>query len=180
MSENNIQLKKLNSDHVSERLNAARYFWKNPSSRYIPSLRKAHSQEKVSHVRTALMRAINQCDNHGVITSPPVDDETDTGAKKEQFLYFQAVDKVTGMLLHELEPKIGLLEVDGAEEIPDFLNSKVRQHIKGFQRVLGAISQLRNAVARPQIKEFELSEFISEILYAELKDKKIAAKGWEC
>lgn len=68
-------------------------------------------------------------------------------------------------LLHEVNPILGLLRVDGPREIQDYAASRCKLHVDRLAAVLQAFGDLGHASAgRPNLVEFELSECLRALV----------------
>lgn len=127
-------------------------------------IRKALKSETVAYVHYALQDTIKQLANN---TPPPLAQEAETAAVSQevrQQIYGQAVEWVTGFLLHEIASPIGLARLSGKLELGDrWESSATRRHLETVYRIFNAIEMLKSAagVARPQ--EFDLAAMIDEI-----------------
>lgn len=159
-------LKMLSSNDANERFYAARYFIENN----IPSARKylltQRRKELVRHVRMALDKAINNMSSEVEIDTE-VDELTDKARVK--FLKLEAIDEFSGTILHELAPKIGLLEDNLSFELEDYENSNSKRVIDSLHRIFSAIESLRRTASKPESNEFDLSQLIRDILAEENK-----------
>lgn len=127
-------------------------------------IRKALKAETVAYVHYALQDTIKRLANS---TAPLLAFEDETAAISEevrQQIYGQAVEWVSGFLLHEIASPIGLARLSGKLELGErWQGSATKRHLETVHRIFDAIEMLKSAagVARPQ--EFDLAAMIDEL-----------------
>lgn len=135
----------------------------------VPAIRKALRHETVAYVQYALQDTIKRLTNK---ISPPLvesDDATDVPPEVRQQIYGQAVEWVTGFLLHEVASPVGLAMVSAKREIgAEWEHSKTRKHLETIHRVFGAIEMLKNAAGVPRPQEFDLATLIQDFIETEV------------
>jgi signal transduction histidine kinase len=107
--------------------------------------------------------------SHGQLgaTTRYEEDVDDIAEGLTEEIYSEAVEEITGQLVHELELVLGVLKVFARKEIPDYENSQTLVHILRVERLLGAIDTLRRAASPPVLAEFDLAEVIRRVAEAE-------------
>lgn len=154
-----------------DRFNAARYFIKNIDSRATDQLMIQRRIERVRHVRMALDKAlsnINKVKTNQLLTIDiQVDEATDV--ERKRYLKAEAIDEFSGILLHELAPKLGILEATLSTEFHSFDSSQSKKCIGNLMQVFNAIEQLRISASAPDSKEVDLAQLIKNILTEEVQ-----------
>ncbi|RYZ91576.1 MAG: HAMP domain-containing histidine kinase [Proteobacteria bacterium] len=91
----------------------------------------------------------------------------------------RAVEWITGVLLHEIGSKLGLVALAASREVEDYEKSKTKRHIRNFQGIFSAIEQLRSATVSPRPEQFDLAELIEEVAQVEKdsRDVELAFHG---
>ncbi len=137
----------------------------------LPAIRKALLRETVSYVQYALQDTIKRLTNK----TGPRPDEPEEGInvppEVRQQIYGQAVEWVTGFLLHEIASPVGLAMVSAKREIgAEWENSRTWRHLETIHRVFDAIEMLKNAAGAPRPQEFDLATLLQEIIETEVPD----------
>lgn len=170
MADESEAISLLGSTAPHDRLKGARYFGKHKSSNVLPTLQKCLQEERVGFVKTALLIAIKHQSAVNIENSVKdhfFDEEQNFSEEMKRQLFARAVDQVAGMLLHELEPKIGLLKVAAFREVENFESSSVKKHLESLDRSFTGITNLREAAATPRAKEFDLAQVVADIVVEE-------------
>lgn len=161
----------LSSPTAIDRFNAARYFIKNSDSRATEQLRIQRRIEKVRHVKMALDKAlsnINKLETNQLLTTDlQVDEATDI--ERKRYLKAEAIDEFSGIILHELAPKLGILKDTLNTEFHSFDSSQSKKCIDNLMQIFKAIEQLRISASAPDSKEVDLAQLIKDILAEEVK-----------
>jgi GAF domain-containing protein len=92
----------------------------------------------------------------------------------------KAMREVCGVILHELSPKIGVLELRATKEVPNYETGGVKVRLERIKRLIIAIRGLyRAAAATSQRREFDLAELVRAIADEEdeRKDLDISLRG---
>ena len=152
----------LGSASPHDRLKAARFFGRAglPEDRSL--LKETRLQETVAYVNRALDRAITRL-VESLPEVPDEEDEPETAAAVRRHAYAEAVEWVTGALLHEIEPRIGLIHQAAQQEIQDFERSNVRKQLRRLDSTVEGIQELRRAASGRHVREFDLATLIEEI-----------------
>jgi nitrogen fixation/metabolism regulation signal transduction histidine kinase len=137
----------------------------------LTAIRRSLRRETVSYVQYALQDTIKRLTNKILPASEHVDDTADVPLEVRQQIYGQAVEWVTGSLLHEIASPFGLVTVSAKREIgKDWEISKTRRHLETIHRVFGAIEMLKSAAGVPRPQEFDLAALLQEFVEAEMPD----------
>lgn len=128
-------------------------------------LRKALNAETVSHVNYALQDTIRRLAHQQLPDLLAADDADVISEDVRQQIYGQAVEWITGFLLHEIASPIGLVRLAAKRELGTLWeNSETKRHLESVNRVFEAIETLKNAAAVPRPQEFDLSALIDELI----------------
>jgi signal transduction histidine kinase len=166
-------LEQLKSSGPHERLRAARFLAKYAASQDLPMLRGALRDETVSWVKKALgtaidkLAAVPQSYTSEESSAPDLSDST------VRQMHTKAVEEVTGTILHEFQPIIGVLKLRAVEEVQNYETSGVKTQLDRLDRLITGIEGLRRAAAAPKRREFDLAELVHEISAAEVEGKGI-------
>lgn len=157
-------LEKLSSSSAHERLKAARFLARNSNAADLEVLRDALRNEAVSYVRTALAIAIKRAAISASPTAKKTAEEFDIPPDIRTQIKNEVTGEVAGQILHEIASPVGLIASAAAREIPDYEQSRTRQHVENLKLVFEAIEQLKSAAAIPKPEEFDLAELLGEIV----------------
>ncbi|MEX2493732.1 MAG: ATP-binding protein [Nitrospirales bacterium] len=178
MMETSCALQLLESSSPHQRLRGARHFSRTNLPDLIPKFKTYLQKERVSHVRAALELAIKRNSSSGTL-EPQVGLEEEQGEYDGQpVVSKQNADKWAGILLHEIEPKVGLIRVSAQKEISNFSNSETKNYLESLDRILAGFSDLRRSIATPKADEFDLAELVQEVSQQErTEDSNISLSG---
>lgn len=154
----------LRSESAHERLRAARFLSRNVEASDFQVLRAARNVESVSYVQDTLDRAIARA--IGLAPTIPAAaqlDEPEVPEDARKRIRSQAIEWITGFVLHELASLTGLIARAASQEIPGYQDSKTRRHLTTLQRIFPAIEQLKGATIAPKLEQFDLSILLTEI-----------------
>ena len=157
-------LKSFSSGSAHDRLKAARFLARNSDLSDLQILRDALRSETVSYVRTGLKVAINRVSNS---LSPIAEDaleEIEIPPDIRAQIRNEVTKEITGQVLHEISSPVGLIASAAAREVPEYLDSRTKQHVDTLKRIFEAIEQLKSAAAVPRPNEFDLAELLAEIV----------------
>lgn len=161
-------IKKLESSSPHDRLLGARHFSKIKASQGdIVKLRRFLKKERVTYVRNALELAIKRStlkDELGELLAPAPDEEEGTKRPKDE------VSKWVGILLHEVEPKVGLIQVSAEKEISNYDDSDTKKNLKALEKIIEGFSDLRKTILTPNSKEIDLAVQIKNIANQEVPE----------
>lgn len=132
----------------------------------LPSLRKAQLVETVSHVNYALqdtIRRLSRQQGPQLLAAGDDDDVISEDVRRQ--IYGQAVEWITGFLLHEIASPIGLVRLAAKRELGEgWDGSETKRHLESINRVFEAIETLKNAASVPRPQEFDLAALIDELI----------------
>ena len=163
----------LNVGSAHERLKAARFLARNAQVCDITALRSARQTEAVSYVKTSLDLALARLSSLTPVIAADPSDEFDIPGEVRRQIRSQAVEWISGLLLHEIASPIGLVKRWASREVTDYENSRTRQHLESIERIFNAIAQLKGAAAVPRPEQFDLSEHLSDIVSTEADDDQM-------
>jgi signal transduction histidine kinase len=167
------EIERLSSSIMLERFNAARNLMINDCRQALDPLVARLRVERVAHVRRAIERAINHLEAVVVASEELVEGNgelEECNASLRQHIKAQAIDQFTGVLLHELSPKLGLLRASAKSELADYEGSEVSKHISGIYRIMDAIKNLGLSAATPKIDQIDLHGVITDICADEVRE----------
>jgi nitrogen fixation/metabolism regulation signal transduction histidine kinase len=166
-------LRLLSSTAPHERLKAARLLARDIQSNDLPMLRTARRTEVVSYVQASLDLAIAR---HAKLTVPPTPDPVDeytVHPDVKQQIWSQAVEWITGLVLHEIASPVGLVRLAASREVKNYENSETKSHLDSVGRIFEAIEQLKGAASVPKPQHFDLTQLLNEIIAAESMNRAI-------
>lgn len=127
-------------------------------------IRKALKDETVSYVHYAIQDTIKRLTNKPTPLLAAEDDVAAVPDEVRQQIYGQAVEWVTGFLLHEIASPIGLARLSARAELGDrWENSATKRHLETVHRIFDAIEMLKSAAGIPRPQEFDLAAMIEEV-----------------
>lgn len=164
-------LESLKSAVATDRYKAAGYFSTNPCIDAESSIRSQRRVERVRHVKMALDSALRSIEKLVIKNGNCTENTDKSNDDKSLKKYFksQAVDEITGVLLHELAPKLGMLKVSMSSELNNYAESKSKKHLDSLDKIFSAIENLRISAQKPESKDIDLAQFIKDIVAAEVK-----------
>lgn len=140
-----------------KRLLAARHLAENPAPENIKTLERALKEENVQWVKHAIELAIRN-----TMPANKVEEVSALGDTPDSELYARALRDVSGQLIHELEPHLGMLYSSIAREVEDYQDSDTFKHISSLSQLLKAFRQLYQASKAPVAEQFDLGLVVSE------------------
>ncbi|MEB8055798.1 sensor histidine kinase [Pseudomonas fulva] len=161
------------SDNSHSRLLAARYFMVNPDSEHEVELRLWLARETVGWVRNAIEIALKKNTQQQALLEP----SDSTESENQTVTYTLALREVASIMLHELEPRIGVLSVKLKDDIPDYENSASRIQMDHLREFFQALSFLRLATEVTGSDSFTCSEWISRLIDGCTDQKNIRLIG---
>jgi signal transduction histidine kinase len=163
-------MRMLASASAHERLKAARVLARSAQAEDLAALRRARQGETVSYVKTSLDLAIARSSNRSAPQYPDPMDEIDIPEILKRKIRSEAVEWVTGLLLHEIASPIGLAKLSASREIQNYGSSKTKRHLESVQRIFEAIEQLKGAATLPKPEQFDLAELLNDIVVTAAPD----------
>lgn len=151
----------LSSDEPKTRTLAIRALGKIGDPSVVPHLEEALKIERVAFLRRLIPASIER-----VQSSSARDDDTEGLRSRSPTIadgdYQKAVKFVTGVLLHEISPKIGLLKYSCQREIGDYPSSATARTLAHLGDVIDGITSLREATVPTETTSFNVDAFIRE------------------
>jgi signal transduction histidine kinase len=154
------------SDDTEERLAAARYFSRFGTVADVELLNERASVESVSWVRRALEAGLERLQTEARSAPTAVDYQSlpEPSAALVRSLAAEAVEEVSGTILHEFSPIVGALKLTAQKEFVNFKGSQTERFVEQLSKLLRAIRHLRTASAVPKYTEVNLSHFVKDIV----------------
>lgn len=153
-------LSSLSDSSIRVRLNAARFLVRSATPDDAQVLRAALSAESVAWVRSALDRALKNAEQ--VDVPEPSNSMVEDDALVEG-VYAEAVVEVTGEILHELEPLLGMLRVRLETEWSNFETSRSADDFDRVEMLMNGLRELNTVSRVPTLNAVELAELLSSI-----------------
>ncbi|WP_201281677.1 HAMP domain-containing sensor histidine kinase [Methylosinus sp. Ce-a6] len=134
-------------------------------------LRLAQKLEMVSHVNYALQDSIRRLAQQQQPQLLAHDEGEVISDDVRRQIRGQAVEWISGFLLHEIASPIGLVRLAAKRELANrWDSSETKRHLESVGRVFEAIETLKNAAAVPRPQEFDLASLIDELIGAYPED----------
>lgn len=149
----------LSSPVIRERLAAARILARTATAEDEDLLRECLRTERVQWVRDAIRAALSRIE---LVAENETNDDTYVDLDSE--VNARATVEVTGQLLHELEPLIGLLRAHLVDEWPDFAGSNAERNVAHLEEFLDVMTDLHAAAQIPVLREVELRSLLKEMV----------------
>lgn len=151
----------LSSDEPKARTLAIRALGKMGDPSVVPHLEEALRIEKVSFLRRLIPASIERVRSTN-IRNDAVERSRESESETSDGDYQKAVRFVTGVLLHEISPKIGLLRYSCQREIDDYPTSETARTLTHLGDVIDGITSLREATVSTETINFNVDAFIRE------------------
>lgn len=163
----------LQSGSPHERLRGARFFARHARAKDAIHLRKTKAQESDSYVSRTLALALKRTCSESTSgpSLPPVQDALEEPNTRVRL---EAVNWISGLLLHEIASPLGLIEEAATREVENYEKSEVHARIKHIQAVFEGIEQLKDASNSPHMSEFDVSTWLRNVV-----EHEHLAKGFE-
>lgn len=158
----------LSSPSTHTRLKAARVLSRECELEDLSALRKQRRRETDLYVIGALDRAIVRAKRKGPAPVAKTLDMAEPEDDVRRELYAQAVRWISGVLLHELQGPIGLIDAAAAREVPDYPKSVTRQRLETVKGRFTAIENLQLAATAAKPTRFDLAAFIDKVIFDEV------------
>lgn len=175
-------LRSLKSGSAHERLLAARHLLRSAKREDLLKIEEALARENVLWTKTALQDVAEKLRSAHEAQALEKSDallpalKGVTNAVTDEYLndlHANAVKETTSLLLHEIEPVLGVLSVYANKEVASYESSKSRVQIDRLNELLGTIAGLRKVSMAPSMREVELSGLINEVCNAEATGKTV-------
>lgn len=163
----------LKSSSPHERLQAARFLARDATPNDLQVLKHARQSENVSYVKRSLDTAIARASNLPTMPQSDPPDEITVPEEIRRQIMNQAVETVTGSLLHEIASPFGLVRHAASTEIPDFEKSETKRYLDRLSRIFEGINQLKSATATPRPEECDLAGLLAGIVADETSGREI-------
>ena len=150
----------LRSPAVGERLLAANYFLVNVKQDDLAELLAARSDEIDFYVKLRLEQTVRVLSGDSSAIEMDSDQVSEDNLDAE--LLARATEWVGGVILHEMEGRLGRAALYASREIADYADSKTKIEIEGLRNNFRGVSQLVAASKPPRPVEIDLSALINE------------------
>jgi C4-dicarboxylate-specific signal transduction histidine kinase len=121
--------------------------------------------ESVSYIKRALEQAVTN-PNFEPVPRAESDIEPEIPDRVKKELYTKAMEEVSGILIHELAPTIGVLGAELAKVLPEYEMSSAKTSVDRLVKKLEAIAELKRAASAPRLQELDLSTLIKTLVEA--------------
>lgn len=162
-------IRSLQSPNPRVRLEAARYLSRNAEIDDSQHLARALQHESVAWIRAALENGLKRLEESGENRAPPEASEAYDAAEWQS----RATVEVSGQILHELEPLIGVLRLRLLSEWREFSGSQSDASLRRIETFLGALRSLNTAARVPVLEDVKIAHVMQQLL-AELTDDERA------
>lgn len=166
-------LKLSNSSNPRERLQAARHFMDNISIEHDEDLKAWHARESVNWVKSAIEIALSKNGKVQIIQAATETSDSDRQSES----YSLALRDVASIMLHELEPRIGILDVQIRSDVPNYEESASRREMEHLKQFFHALGCLRSATEITKIESFTASELLAGLVKDIAPQKNISLIG---
>lgn len=153
----------LTSRSIASRLEAARYLKNHAGPAEAERLRAASEFETDPLVSTALRQALARSDANSS-RKPARDDGNGSQLADARRA---AIRDTTRMMLHELRPLVGQLEVTAQQHVDDPIGSGIPADLDRIRETLNAFEDLYSATDSPLSEEFDLTDLVMEVARSE-------------
>ncbi|MEH6478217.1 MAG: ATP-binding protein [Sneathiella sp.] len=151
----------LSSDEPKTRIRATRVLGKIGDPSVVPHLEEALRVERVAFLRRLIPASVDRIRSANVqggdIRRPK--ERTSEMADGD---YQKAVKFVTGLMLHEISPKVGLLKYSCQREIQNFPESETSRTLSLLGDVMDGITSLREATVSTENTNFIVDAFVRQ------------------
>ncbi|GGK49383.1 ATP-binding protein [Aliivibrio fischeri] len=166
----------LTSTDTIKRFQSATYFAQNIHTDMKKDLETCRRTEKVRYIKMALDKALYLLSNSTPTPLPSHDAELggdlENAEQLKRHLKNQAIDEFSGVILHELAPKLGLVDASLKEEFNNYDSSKAKGFVERLTQIFRAIECLRKSTREPESVETDLSQLIKNIVHDEVIEKE--------
>lgn len=151
----------LNSDEPKIRTQAVRSLGAMADRGTLPALHDALKNERVAFLKRLIRASIDRID------AGRKEEDTQANEKAEEAdlsdgEYQKAVRVVTGILLHEISSKVGLLKFSAQREIQEYEASQTKANLDRLSAVIDAITSLRDVSASSDAQSFRIHDFLQQ------------------
>ncbi len=167
---------------TSERLRAARFLAKYASSAYSDRLSAIRANENNPWVRQALGRALSRAQvtqpKPSIASGGESEEAAITGKPFDEDVRALAVEETSAILLHQLRPLVGLLELAANDEIDGYSSSRTKTAVDQIRSFLEAMDGLRKASEAPIIEDFDLTDLVVNVAEYEVERGRAILNDW--
>lgn len=138
----------------------------------VAHLLKAKSKETDFYVKKKLQILIERIGTTTHLQSN-IKEEIEVSLELHQKIKSEAIEWVSGLLLHEIGSKLGLLAGAVESEMANYEESLAKRRIESLQDTFDGIEQLKKATSAPRPVEMDLAHFIDELVALEIENIEI-------
>lgn len=164
----------LTSIDTIKRFKSAAYFANNVHTDMKKELEASKRFEKVRHIKMALDKALYRLSNSEPIPTCEIESnsEIENAEQLKRYLKNQAIDEFSGVILHELAPKLGMIDSSLRTEFSNYESSKAKTFVDRLAQIFSAIECLRKSTHKPENIETDLSQLIINVTHDEIVEKE--------
>lgn len=159
-------LRELTSEDSKQRFVAANALEMAGQSEDIASLLRARILETDAMVLSSIERAILKCGERDATPAQEIE-------RGDPASYRAAVEWVSGVLVHEIGGKVGLVDYCASLEIGDYEKSRTKESMTALSSTLSAVEQLQLASKAAAQEQFDLAELVQETIDVESFDSSV-------
>ncbi len=150
----------LGSDEPKVRTRAARVLGRYNDREALEALQRALAVERVAFLRRLIPASIERIKSTAQSREPAVSEEREVNSISSEGQYQKAVHFVSGLLLHEISSKVGLLKYSAQKEVADYKDSDTRSNLLRLDAVIAGINSLRDASVSKSMEFFNVKAFL--------------------
>lgn len=168
-------LELLNSSSTHDRFRAAYFLGKSADQTVLSALHFAKHNETDTYVLNLLDSAIRKAQSAPRVDAvQPIMPEPElSGAELLLVAKAQAIEWVSGLLLHEIGAKLGLVSLAASQEVAGYDTSNTKRHMTNLQSIFDAIGLLRSAANPPKYENFDLSALVEDVAEIETQGSDV-------
>ncbi len=144
------------------RLAAARELAELAEKRDLPRLRKLLSVERVAWIRSALSVAIQRLSGSM--------DEPHDPAPDDQAEAIDATERVSKILVHEIRPRLGRVDLSASLEIANYEDSQTAAELARLRDLVDVLEELGSSAATPRNSAFDLTAEVHAIANEQVEE----------
>lgn len=156
-------LRQLSDADVVSRLDAARLLEAQATVENFDVIKRLASAESDDLVRHILSRIVDDLAKREVSVNPDADEPEATATTARA----AGVRDAIGMMLHEITPLVGEIEVVANGRLDDYVGSELEQAIEAVRQSLLGFDDLRSAAESHDFEDINLTDAIHAIVRAE-------------
>lgn len=158
-------------DQVHERLKLLDQVRKSDDIEYLEPLQTVHVQERVAWLKRRIKKEINRLSLKRLVGTPGGSDATADLDQIRRQLEVQSVNQVASLLTHEVDKIVGKIRMAASRELPNFAQTDTAKFIDILIARVSAIRSLRDFTSSPSREQFEIRQFIQNLVIGDIKDE---------